>query len=114
MANPVLHAEVIGKDVQALDAFYTQIFDWKLEHFPDMGYASTGGDERPTVGLGRAQDGVSSYVTFYVGVDDVSATLDRVASLGGTVMMPETQVMDGLVIGLFADPEGHTIGLIKS
>ena len=27
--------------------------------------------------------------------------------------MDETEVMEGTVIGLFADPEGHVVGLAK-
>jgi len=33
---------------------------------------------------------------------------------GGAIVMPETQVMEGTVIGLFADPEGHVVGLLKA
>jgi uncharacterized protein len=47
-------------------------------------------------------------------VPDVEAALARAESLGGTRMMGPDQPMEGLEIGLFTDPEGHTIGLVKS
>ncbi len=53
-------------------------------------------------------------MTFYVEVPDVEAALARAEVLGGTRMMGPDEVMPGLVIGLFNDPEGHTIGLVKS
>lgn len=34
--------------------------------------------------------------------------------MGGARVMGPEQVMEGLEIGLFNDPEGHLIGLIKS
>ena len=40
-------------------------------------------------------------------------TLAKAESQGGSRMMGPEEVMDGLVIGLFNDPEGHTIGVIQ-
>jgi uncharacterized protein len=41
------------------------------------------------------------------------AALARAEELGGTRMMGPDQVMEGLVIGQFADPEGHVIGVVQ-
>jgi len=30
MPNPVVHFEVLGKDAEALQAFYGKVFDWEL------------------------------------------------------------------------------------
>ena len=65
-------------------------------------------------GIGQTFDGSSGFVTFYVGVDDVTAALEKAASLGGSILMPEMNVMEGVTIGHFADPEGHIIGLVKN
>ena len=42
------------------------------------------------------------------------ASLARAESLGGTRMMGPETVMEGVVIGLFQDPEGHTVGVVNS
>ena len=47
-------------------------------------------------------------------VDDVQAALDKIGNLGGTTVMPPMDVPDGPTIGLFADPAGNLIGLMKS
>jgi uncharacterized protein len=53
-------------------------------------------------------------VTFYVEVPDVGAALEKAESLGGTRMMgPDNMPEAGIQIGLFTDPEGHMIGLVK-
>jgi predicted enzyme related to lactoylglutathione lyase len=53
-------------------------------------------------------------VTFYVGVPDVEAALAQAERLGGSRMMGPEKVMEDIEIGLFSDPEGHVIGLVKT
>jgi predicted enzyme related to lactoylglutathione lyase len=112
MGNPVTWFEVVGKDVEAMGRFYGEVFDWNLEDTP-MNYklVNTGG-ERAAGGIGADPTGGSGHVTFYVEVDDLQATLDKVGSLGGNTLMPPSEVMEGTTIALFADPEGHTVGLL--
>jgi uncharacterized protein len=52
-------------------------------------------------------------VTFYVEVPDVEAALAKAESLGGSRMMGPEEVMGGVEIALFNDPEGHVVGLVK-
>ena len=44
---------------------------------------------------------------------DVEAALAKAESLGGTRTMGP-QKMDQVEIGLFNDPEGHQVGVVKS
>jgi hypothetical protein len=44
--------------------------------------------------------------------DDPKGTLARVEKLGGKVIMPLIQVAPETTIALFADPEGHIVGLM--
>ena len=57
--------------------------------------------------------GISGHVSVYVEVPDVEAALAKAEELGGSRMMGPDEVMEGLVIGLFTDPEGHVIGVLK-
>jgi uncharacterized protein len=52
--------------------------------------------------------------TFYIEVPDVEAALAKAESLGGTRMMGPDKVMDTIEIGLFNDPEGHLVGVVKT
>ena len=45
-------------------------------------------------------------------VDDIEDAFGKIESRGGTRMMGPDKVPNGPVIGLFRDPEGHTIGLV--
>jgi uncharacterized protein len=46
-------------------------------------------------------------------VPDVEEALQSAERLGGSRMMGPDKVMDALIIGLFKDPEGHTIGVLS-
>jgi predicted enzyme related to lactoylglutathione lyase len=127
MPNPVVHFEIVTKDPDALASFYRSAFAWDL----DATHPGTGANGVPKYifarplgqdvaapcaingGIGGSPDGYDGHVTFYIAVDDVGAALDDVEKLGGARMMGPAQVPDGPVIGLFKDPQGHVVGLVK-
>jgi len=114
MGNPVTWFEVTGRDGAALQRFYSSLFDWKLDANNPMHYAIVDTGGAVGGGVGQTTDGSSGATTFYVETDDVAAHLKRAEAAGGTIVLEETQVMEGTVLGLFADPEGHVVGLLKA
>ena len=113
MASHVIHVEVLGKDGPALQRFYGDVFGWKLNTDNPGGYGMfDGGADGVGGGIGAANDGGPGHVTFYVHADDAVATLRRAEELGGRVLMPLTEIAPGTTIALFADPEGHVVGLM--
>jgi predicted enzyme related to lactoylglutathione lyase len=116
MGSPVVHFEIMGKDVRRLRAFYRDAFDWQIGEpmagspveytLVEKGELGIGG------GIGKAPEGYDGHVTFYVYVPDVGAALEKVASLGGETMTGPDQVPGGPIIALFKDPEGHVVGLV--
>ncbi len=120
MGQPVVHFEVLGKDAAGLRSFYSDLFEWRVDADNALNYGIVPRDGNVSGdgigiggGIGQAPEGYSGHVTFYVEVPDVEATLARAESMGGTRMMGPQQVMEGLEIGLFNDPEGHTIGVLR-
>lgn len=120
MGRPVVHFEVMAKDVNALRTFYADLFDWKIDANNPMNYGMVSPDDNAPGssgtsgiggGIGQMPDGHDGYATFYVDVDDVEAALSQAEKLGGTRVMGPENVMEGLTIGLFTDPEGHIVGL---
>jgi predicted enzyme related to lactoylglutathione lyase len=124
MGRPVVHFEVMGKDADALRLFYAELFDWKIDANNDLNYGMVSPDDNPAGGagtsgigggIGQMPEGMGpGYATFYVDVDDVEAALQSAERLGGSRVMGPMDVMEGLVIGMFTDPEGHLIGLAAS
>jgi predicted enzyme related to lactoylglutathione lyase len=121
MGQPVVHFEVIGRDAEKLHSYYSELFGWDIDSNNPMKYGIVQRETNVNAdgvgiggGIGPGPEGYDGHVTFYVEVPDVEAALAKAESLGGSRMMGPDQVMEGLEIGLFGDPEGHVIGLVKS
>jgi len=112
MGSEVVHFEVTGKDGKALQRFYSEAFGWKLETDNPGGYGMVRDGQKITGGIGDAPQGTAGGVTFYIHTADAKATLAKIEKLGGRVLMPLTQVAPETTIALFADPEGHVVGLM--
>lgn len=113
MAASVIHFEVTGKDGPALQRFYSDVFGWKLDTNNPGGYGMVREEAHATTGgIGAAPQGTQGGVTFYVSTDDPKGTLAKVEKHGGRVVMPLTEVAPQTTIALFADPEGHIVGLM--
>jgi len=114
MDHPVVHWEIGAKDANALQGFYAELFNWKVDTGnPQYAMVNTGGSGGINGGIMQTKEGMPSWVTFYVHVDDLQAYLDRAARLGGKMVVPPTPIPDVGAFAMFADPEGHTIGLLK-
>src|SRR5215207_8596194 len=94
--------------------FYGQLFGWTVNADNPMNYGMVDAAESGIGGgIGSAPDG-SSHLTFYVGVDDLQAYLDKAESLGGKTVMPVTEIPNIVTFALIADPEGHVLGIVKN
>ena len=121
MGQPVVHFEVIGKDGEKLQSYYSGLFGWQIDASNPMKYGivQRDGNTNPDGagiggGVAAGPEGYEGHVTFYVEVPDVEEALAKAESLGGSrIMGPET-IMDSIVLGQFSDPEGHVIGVVKS
>jgi uncharacterized protein len=113
MPHPVIWFEVLGNDGAALSRFYGDLFDWKIDPAPGGYFMATPDGERATGGIGADPSGGGGHVTWYVETDDLQGRLDKAEGLGGKTVMPPTEPMEGTSIALFADPEGHVVGLVK-
>jgi predicted enzyme related to lactoylglutathione lyase len=114
MPNPVVFFEVLGKDAASLPKFYGDAFGWETESvMPTYSMARPGADHGIEGGIGAAPEGQPGHVTFYIEVDDLDAALEKVKSLGGSTVAEPMDIPDGPSIALFADPEGHVVGLVK-
>jgi predicted enzyme related to lactoylglutathione lyase len=121
MGNPVVHFEVIGKDADSLRRYYGELFGWEFDADNSMNYGIVSAEANPAPeglssiggGVATGPEGYEGHVTFYVGVPDVGAALDKAESLGGTRVFGPDEIMDRMILGQFKDPEGHLIGLVS-
>jgi len=112
MAHPVMWFEVLGQDSEKLRGFYSGLFGWTFKGDTPYGVVDAAAGGIPG-GVGPVYPGTRSWVTFYVGTPDVTASLAAAAQRGGRIVMPRTELPD-VTLGVFEDPEGHPIGLVES
>jgi len=120
MGQPVVHFEVIGKDGDKLQQYYSELFGWEIKADNEMNYGMVAREDNPApdgagIGGGIAgwPPGYDGHVTFYVAVPDVEAALAKAEDLGGKRIMGPERIMDMVELGQFSDPEGHVIGVVK-
>ena len=113
MGSPVVHFDISGPNPEELQRFYGELFGWKLTVVPEMNYAlvDTQGGFGINGGIGGSQGGPGQ-IAFYVMVDDLQATLDKAESLGGKTTQAIIEVPGTVTLAMFADPEGHEVGLV--
>jgi predicted enzyme related to lactoylglutathione lyase len=112
MAHPVIHTEIRSADPDATRSFFADLFGWKVSSegaFPGYTFMDTGAEGSPYVAISPRQSDEDE-VLFFVAVEDVAATLDRAQRLGGSIIQPVQQV-PGTSFGVFADAQGHRIGV---
>jgi uncharacterized protein len=118
MGQPVVHFEVIGRDGAKLQRYYSELFGWEIDANNPMAYGIVpreGNTDPNGVGIGGGvgvgPEGYGGHVTFYVQVPDVEAALADAERLGGKRLMGPERITPDTVIGQFADPEGHLVGV---
>ena len=121
MGQPVVHFEIIANDAEKLRGYYSELFGWEFNADNPMNYGTVDREANTNAdgigiggGIGAGPEDYEGHVTFYLEVPDVEAALAKAESLGGSRMMGPEKVMEGIEIGLFNDPEGRTVGVVKT
>ena len=73
----------------------------------------TGGTGGIDGGIFTAEGNIPRYVTIYVQVPDLQATVDRAVALGGKAVIPPTPIPGVGAFAMFQDPESNLIGLFR-
>ncbi len=111
MASPVVHFQIGGRNADQLRGFYQGVFGWEIDTPSPIGSIRTQAEVGINGGLHQINEAQAPYLAVYVAVDDLATAVERTEALGGTVVVPPTDV-DG--VGAFAmvqDPEGNCIGM---
>jgi uncharacterized protein len=115
MGNPFVHIELQTNDVAKAKAFYSRLFDWKLEDVPMDGgsYTMIGVGEGTGGGMIKSQAlaGAPPQWLAYVAVADVAASTRKAKELGAKVVMDKTQVGEIGWMSILTDPTGANFAL---
>ena len=103
---PVVFFSIFGPEGERLQKFYADLFEWTIAPGGDV--VTTVSSPLPaTIGKGVAETIV------YIGVDDITATLAKVTERGGTIRFPRFEVPGRVVLAVFHDPAGNSVGLVE-
>jgi predicted enzyme related to lactoylglutathione lyase len=111
--HQVIHWEIQSKAPERLHGFYRDVFAWNIDTNNPMNYGmvASGGELGIDGGIGGSQ-GPSSDVLVYVGTPSIDDTLAKIAERGGRTLMPRTDI-GPVIMAIFQDPEGNTLGLVE-
>lgn len=110
--RPLVHFEILARDTDVQRVFYSELFNWSFGDGPIMDVAAgLGGPEPGPAGHLRRSDRPG--FVLYVQVRDLDASLDRVPSLGGTVVSEPFDVPGGPTVAAIEDPEGNPLVLVQ-
>lgn len=111
----IVHFDVATDDPERAKKFYSALFGWKFQSFPEMQYnliTTTNLDGTPGVGggLGKRMD-PSQRITNYFGVKSIDAAMKQVKTLGGKVVSEKMTVPQMGYLANCIDTEGNAFGL---
>jgi predicted enzyme related to lactoylglutathione lyase len=98
--------------------FYETVFDWKIQHIPELNYrvVETGGEGGINGGIVQPPrpEPWPGNMTLYIAVDHLADYRKRIAKAGGKIHVEEQEVPGMGAFTLFTDPEGRMMGLWKA
>jgi len=124
MSAKVVHFEIPVDDRERASSFYASVFDWEMQHMPEMRYTiagtvPVGDDQLPTEPgaingglMDRSSETPNPVIT--IGVEDIDVSLKSVEANGGSVITPKTPLPGMGAFAYFTDSEGNVMGLFES
>ena len=110
--NPVVHFELGCKDLAKTTAFYTGLFGWTPTSIPMASLLNTNADEGVQGHITSLGHEPHNYVTFYIQVEDIKGSLEKIVAGGGKKIIGPIPLPDNKQFAWFSDPEGNMVGLI--
>jgi predicted enzyme related to lactoylglutathione lyase len=106
MSLPIVFFDIAGPDDDTLRSFYADIFGWETDQSGQFSVSIMSPIDA-TIRKDPAEK------RLYIGVPDVTATLEQIQQSGGSVDVPRFEVPGLVVLGLFRDPAGNPMGLVE-
>jgi uncharacterized protein len=112
--------ELNTRDPKTAESFYTRLFGWSAKHSePQAGmeYTEFSVQGKPSIGMmpmnEHMPEHVPSYWMPYFQVADADASVAKVKALGGSVMVPPTDIPKTGRFAIVNDPQGAMFAVFK-
>ena len=113
--HPIVHVEIPAADQESTGVLQ-RLFGWNYQAYPEMDYAMFEAEGGPGGGFPKV-DGqmvTPGAVLVYVGTDDIEASLAKAEALGGSTVVPKTEIPGQGWFAVFSDPTGNKLALYTS
>ncbi len=110
----IVHVEYLSNDPDRTKRFYRDVFGWKFQDMPEMGYSTWEAPTRPGGGLMKTPEGQTPGVLNYLLANDIEATLRRISAAGGAVLKPKQEIPGIGWWALFSEPGGTVTALYQN
>jgi predicted enzyme related to lactoylglutathione lyase len=114
MGQPVVHFEIGCRNSPKTQEFFSKLFDWKITQHGPAGMIDTAAGSGINGHITALGHEPHQYVTVYVQVDNLQATLDKAGKLGGKTLVPPTDIPGMGSFAWLSDLDGNIIGLWKA
>lgn len=112
MPAPIVFFDIAAPKDANLSTFYSEIFDWDIDEKGNVSVQIISSVDGSNALLGAIRQDPSEKL-LYLGVDDITATLQKIVEYGGSIDQPRFEVPGLVVLGLFKDPAGNRQGLVE-
>lgn len=120
--DKVVHFEIPYDDVERAKKFYSQVFGWKINSFPEMKYEivhTVEVDEKQMPkesgaingGMYKRDEKSAQYPVIVIGVKEVDEAVKKAEHSGGKVFRKKIQVGNMGFYAQVKDTEGNIIGI---
>jgi uncharacterized protein len=122
--NFVAHFEIYADNADELRKFYTDLFDWEIQNFPELnnyGFIKTVDTDEKGVakqpggingGIMNRPEGYTGHAWInYVNVESVEEYTEKALKLGATLMKGKSPVKGMGWFAMLKDPQGSTFAI---
>ena len=110
----ITHIEFSTRDLEESKKFYSDVFEWKIQDFPGMNYATfeaeggTGGGFSPV-----SEETLPGSTLVYINTPELEKTLQKIRSAGGTILLDGYDIAGVGRMATFRDPTGNVVALLQ-
>lgn len=105
--------ELQARDVDAAKKFYPPLFGWRMKESDEYTEWHLGENAVGGMLVSQAPEDVPSFWLPYFAVDDADATAAKANELGGSVLVPPTDIERVGRFAVLADPQGAAFAVIR-
>lgn len=110
--NPVVLFEIGCYNQSETSTFYEACFDWEISRSKTMDKIDINNEKGINGHITSLVTEVDHYAMFYIQVEDVEKSLERIEKAGGKTKVPPITLPNGQRFAWFEDIAGNTLGII--